>query len=229
MERKFLAFSCLVLLSSIIYFFYTSYQLRVEIKNQQEGTTELEVPSVERIYTNNSSQSSKLEHTNPEPIQEEWETFEEVLRDFEELEKMAETSQLEGVAEPAAIAADKGRTGISPELEALFTKVRDIKAQQRALTDEFAPFIVDRAELKYRLIEIISSDLVEAGREQTKKLHEEMEHIYQRSVTLNPLVDSYDQQIQQLRYEFEQEYGMSIEEFHEIYDSAYNSWIDKQG
>ena len=56
-----------------------------------------------------------------------------------------------------------------------------------------------------------------------------MEHIHQRTVTLNPLVDSYDEKIQQLRYEFEQEYGMSIEELHERYDLAYNSWIDNKG
>ena len=132
MERKILVFSCLVLLISIVYFIYTSYQLHIENGNQQEVTAELEEPFVGSVSTGSSSRL-KQENSSPEPTAKEWEAFEKVFNDFEELEEQAETTQPEGVAETEASETEDSHTGISSELEAMFTRARDIKAQQRVL------------------------------------------------------------------------------------------------
>ena len=73
MERKFLAFSCLVLLSSIAYFIYTSYQLHIQNKNQQEVEVEPEAPLIGARGASSSFQPLTPEHSNLEPSEEEWE------------------------------------------------------------------------------------------------------------------------------------------------------------
>ena len=119
MARKFLGFSCLVFLISIVYFIYTRHQLQPESKNrqnQQKVTAELEAPVTGRISTIRSSQP-KTEDSNPEPTEEEWAAFVAFLSNLEELEESegtTETTQPEEVAETEVYGADGGDTGISP-------------------------------------------------------------------------------------------------------------------
>ena len=204
MERKFLIFSCLVLLSSIVYFIYTSYQLHIENKNQQEVVAELEVPAVERVYTNNFSHV-KPGRSNLGPIEEKWEAFEEVFSDFEELEEMTETSQLEGVAETAAVAADEDRTGISPELEAMFLDVNALVKRDNAILDEMEPHVQQALEISRKIGEI-ADRLVEAERDNKikKKLYAEVEGLYRDDEAILAILKPYIQQRRQLRADFEQ-------------------------
>ena len=221
MANKFLVFSCLVLLISIVYFIYTSYQLHIENKNQQEMTVELGEPFVERVSTSSSSQSPKPERSNPEPTAEEWEAFEEVFRDFEDSEEQTETTQSEIASE-----TEDSHTGISPELEAMFTRVRDIQTQENVLIDEVADLYIEESEIQARQIEIGTKELLIADTGQARRLHEELKMLHDRRVELDTILNPYDEQIEGLNHEFEQEYGMSTEEFHEGYDSVYKSWIE---
>ena len=228
MERKFLAFSCLVFLSSIIYFIYTTYQLHIENKNRQEVTAELEVPAVERVYTNNFSPSVKPGRSNLGPTEEKWEPFEEVFSDFEELEEMTETSQLEKVAEIAAVAADEDRTGISPELEAMFLDVNALVKRDNAILDEMEPYVQQALEISRKIGEI-ADRLVEAGtdNEIKKNLYAEVERLYKDDEAILAILKPYIQQRRQLRADFEQKYGISEKEFADQYYKIHSAW--KQG
>ena len=222
MEKKFLIFSCLLLLVSIVYFIYTSYQLQIENRNQQETPGE---PSdtFPRGIANPYALKSEQENSNFEPTKEEWEEFEPLFRDFKE-SKEVETSQSEANLETGNLEIDVSEAKISPELEAMFITLKKIKNQQRSLYEEAAPFFVELSELRSRLIEIGTNDLVKADREQTKRLHEELTEIQERSVVLRSLVKPYDERIQELENEFVHEYGMSNDEFHKKHGSAYRSW-----
>ena len=228
MERKFLVFSCLVLLISIVYFIYTSYQLHIENKNRQEVTAELEVPAIERVYTNNFSPSVKPGLSNLGPIEEKWEAFEEVPSDFEALEEMVETSQLEGAAETATVAGDEDLTGISPELEAMFLDVNALVKRDNAILDEMEPYVQQALEIGRKIGEI-ADRLVEAGtdNEIKKKLYAEVEGLYRDDEAILAILKPYIQQRHQLRADFEQKYGISEKEFADQYYESHRAW--KQG
>ena len=223
MARKFLVFSCLVFLTSFVYFIYTSYQLRespTETENQQEVIGEFKQPLFGRVSTTHSLQS-KQENSNPEPTAEEWSEFEEILSDLEEL---AETPQLEEISETDISKAEGNGTGISPELETIFIRVRDIQTQKNALIGEVADLYIEESEIQARQIEIGTKELLISDPSKTRQLHEELKILHERRVELDAILDPYDEEIERLEDEFEQEYGMSFEEFHERYDSVYRSW-----
>ena len=229
MERKFLVFSCLVLLISIVYFFYTSYQLDIENRNHREATAESEEPfvgsvsTIGRVSTSSYSQSSKLEHLHPEPTVEEWNAFEEALKSTEvgKTESMADTGDFDEMKTKAS------KEQISPELGAVFIALKQRYDQRRVICHESAPFSKELGELKYRQIEIIMYDLVGASGEETKRLYEEFHRSQDRMQGLRTIIAPLDEQRLQLEKEVEQvlfEYGMTVEEFYEIYDELYESW-----
>ena len=224
MERKFLAFSCLVLLISIVYFIYTSYQLHIENKNQQEVITELEMPSVGRVYTNSSSQYAKTERSNLEPTEEGWEAFEEVFNNFEALGETVETSQFEGGVETVAVEAEEGHTGISAELEALFVGVKQFMDQERIIDDEVRPYLDENFKLKQRQIEIITNDLLEAQGEESERLHKEFQKNREHMKTLSDIIIPFGEQMIQLRTEFEEKHRITLEKFMENHGEDFRSW-----
>ncbi len=223
MERKFLAFSCLVLLISIAYFIYTSYQLHIENKNQQEGTVELEVPFTGLRDANRSSHLLTPEHSNPEPTAEEGEASEKTSESTE-LEETEVIFDTEGFEE---LEAKTSEAQSSPELEALFIEVKQLYDQREVIYRETAPFSIELRELKYRRIEIGLHDLVEASGEETERLHEEFRRSQDRMQELRTIIAPLDEQRFQLEKEVEQivfEYGMTVEEFHDRYGEKYESW-----
>lgn len=226
MERKFLAFSCLVLLGSIVYFIYTSYQLHIENKNQQEVTVELEVPAVERVYTNNSSQSVKPESPNLDPTEEKREVFEEALKNLEALEEEAKTEAMTGIAtsETGASETEIKDIGISPELEALFVGVKQFMDQEKFIDSEVRSYLDENFKLKQRQIEIITNDLLEAQGEESGRLHEEFQRNIEHMETLSDIIIPFGKQMIQLRIEFEQKHGITLEEFMENHGEDFHSW-----
>ena len=221
MERKFLAFSCLVLLSSIVYFIYTSYQLHIENKNQQELTAKLKVPSVERVYTNNSSQSSKTERSTPELTEEEWEAFNKVLSHSEGSENQAETIQLDERTATEASETEGDGTKISPEQVARFEFISQYQEMQRdslSVDDEFS-------ELTRKQIQL-GSDIT-AGpmhMDELGVLVWEHKRVSERLKVLEPLITSHVDQTIQMEAEFQEKYGASLGEFYNQYEKEYKSW-----
>ena len=221
MERKFLAFSCLVLLSSIVYFIYTSYQLHIENKNQQELTAKLEVPSVERVYANNSSQSSKTEPSTPELTEEEWEAFDEVLSDSKDSENQAETIQLDERTATEASETKGDGTKISPEQMVRFKFINQYQTMQRdsrSIDDEFS-------ELSRKHDQLISD--MTAGPMHMDELGvivREYKRVSERLKILEPLITSHVDQTIQMEAEFQEKYGTSLGEFYNQYEKEYKSW-----
>ena len=220
MERKFLAFSCFVLLSSIVYFIYTSYQLHIENKNQQELTAKLEVPSVERVYTNNSSQSSKTEPSTPELTEEEWEAFDEVLSDSEDSENQAETIQLDERTATEVSETKGDGTKISPKQMIRFKFINQYQTMQRdsrSIDDEFS-------ELSRKHDQLISD--MTAGPMHMDKLGvivSEYKRVSERLKILEPLITSHVDQTIQMEAEFQEKYGTSLGDFYNQYEKEYKS------
>ena len=222
MERKFLVFSCLVLLISIVYFIYTSFQLHIKSNKQLDVIAELEAPFATRASTTGSfSTDGDYQSSNLNPTLEEQENLEDVFSsEIEVPEEQVERTQLEVWSE-----AEGSHTRISPVLEVMFTRVRDIKAQKHALVVEVAGFYIEESEIQTRQIEIGTKELLMADGEEARRLHDELIMLHHRRVELDTILDPYDRQIEELDYEFEHEYGMSFHEFHERYESEYDSWI----
>ena len=222
MERKFLVFSCLVLLISIVYFIYTSYQLHTKYNKQQEVAAQSEAPFVTRVSTTRSfSTNGDLQSLNLNPTLEEQEDFKDVLNgEIEVPEEQVERIQLEVWPE-----TEDSHTGIYPELEIMFARVRNIKVQKHALVVEVANLYIEDSEIQTRQIEIGMKELLMADEEEARRLHDELKMLHNRRVELDTILDPYDQQIEELDYEFEHEYGMSFHEFHERYGLEYDSWV----
>lgn len=223
MVKKFLVFSCVVLLASIVYFIYTSYQWHIKDKDLQEAAME-EAPPLEYVSTiKNDSTSHTLERYNPdpsspEPTTEEWTVF-EATGDFKGSEEYKETTQSEFQSE-----TEDDQAGISPELEALFTGVKSLINQLEVIRREAAPYVEEHAKVKYRQIEIGTRDLVDADKESTEQLHEEFRQNQERMKQLMDRIKPFEEQKRQLTNRFQEENDMTFSEFKERYNEDYRLW-----
>ena len=232
MERKFLAFSCLVLLSSIVYFIYTSYQLHIEDKNQQEVTAELEVPFVGGLYISRSSQY-KTENSNLEPTEGGWAAFEDGVKDFDERAETAETTQPEGVTEAEISEIEGNETGISPELEKMFIYYKGYLDKHRKISREQGPFMRKLVEMDKEGEELdnLITEKTNRGEEHQelvevrRQLSEERNEVF---VALEPL----DERMAQLEGEWEEYlhtyHGIDSATFRETHTKALRSWLANQ-
>ena len=236
MARKFLVFSCLVFLISIVYFIYTRYQLNTENKNQQEVTAELEAPSVGYVYTSRSSQP-KTEDSNPEPTEEEWAAFEAFLSNLEELEELegtTETIQPEGVAETEAYSAEGDDTGISPELEEMFIHYKEVFLNQtREVDREITPFMRRIVELDERMDELDNLMTEKSNRgEPHQELREEYRQLFEERHEVFVALEPLDEQMAQIHQEWEEyllaNHGIDSTTFRETYNEALRSWFANQ-
>ena len=227
MERNFLVFSCLVLLVSVVYFIYTSYQLHIEDKNQQEVTVELREPVIGVWDTSSSFQNSTPEQLILESIEGEIEGFESVsqsktLEDAVLTPKIiSDTGNLDEVE--AIISQEQS----GQELETLFTDLKQLYDQREIIYRETAPFSTKLRKLKYRQIEIGLYDLVGASGEETKRLHEEFHRSQGEMQELRTTIASLDEERLQIEKEVEQimsEYGMTVEGFYDRHGQKYESW-----
>lgn len=223
MERNFLAFSCLVLLSSIVYFIYTSYQLHIENRNRQGVKAAPKAPLIGARGANSSFQPLTLEHSNPESPEREWERSNNISESTE----LGDTEVVFDTEDFEELEATTSQEQSSPELEALVTGVKQLYDQREIIYQETAPFSIELHKLKYRQIEIGLHDLVEASGEETERLHEEFRRSQDRMQELRTIIAVLDDERLQLEKEVEQivfDYGMTVEEFDEIYSENYESW-----
>lgn len=225
MERKFLAFSCLVLLISIVYFIYTSYQLHIENKNQQEVTSELETLFIAPWVADSVFQYATPEQAISEPIEGEGE-LEVFEQDFESVE-LEETEAIFDTGGYDEMEAETTDDRIDTLLEALFTEVEPLYGQQSVILREITPPSIELRKLKYRQIEIGLYDLVGASSEETKRLHEEFHRSQDRMQELRTIIAPLEEQLLQLSKEIKQtvfDYGMTVQEFDKRYGEQYKSW-----
>ncbi len=224
MERKFLVFSCLVLLISIVYFIYTSYQLHIENRNRQEMTIESEVPVIGSGEANSSFHPLALEHSNPEWAEEESKMSEKTSEnlELEETEVIFDTEKFE------ELETQNSEEPSSPELEPLFIDVKQLDDQRRKLNRESESFDREFGELSTRQLEILTEDLLETREEHIiNQLHEEFERVTKRIEEIRPVINSFLEEHDQLNKEYEElekQYGISMTEFHEKYEDMYKYW-----
>ena len=239
MARKFLVFSCLVFLISIVYFIYTRYQMHTENKNQQEVTAELEAPSVGHVSISRSSQP-KTEDSNPEPTEEELAAFEAFLSNLEELEELeeldgtTETIQPEEVAETEVSETEGDDTGISPELEEMFIHYKEVFLNRsREVSLEIAPFMRRIVELDERTDELdnLMTEKSNRGephqelREEYRQLSEERNEVF---VALEPLDERRAQVYEDWEEYLLANHGIDSTTFNETYNEALRSWLANQ-
>lgn len=223
MERKFLVFSCLVLLSSIVYFIYTSYQLHIENKNRQAVEVESEAPLIGARGANGSFQPLTLEHSNLEPTEEEWKASEK-SSDSTELEETEAIFDTEGFEE---LEAKTSEEQISPELEAMFIDVKQLDDQREKLNQEEEPFFKDFVELRRAIFEIVEEMGTAKGKQMIQQLDEDFNWFTQQQNGLVPVLNEFYEEQREINgmYEkLEDKYGISMTDFHEKHEAAYQSW-----
>ncbi len=223
MERKFLAFSCLVLLISIAYFIYTSYQLRIENKNQQEVSVELEAPFTRLRDANRSFHPLTPEHSNPEPTAEEWKASEKTSESTE-LEETEVIFDTEGFEELEAKTSEEQS---SPELEALFIDVKQLDDQRQKLNQAEEPFFKDFVELRRAIFEIVEEMGTTEGKQMIQQLDEDFKQLTTRQNELAPILNEFYEKQREIDNAYEKladKYGISMTEFHEKHEAAYQSW-----
>ena len=237
--KKFLAFSCLILLISIVYFIHTRYQTHTERKNQQDVSAELEAPSVGHISTSRSSQP-KTEDSNPEPTEEEWAAFEEFLGNLEELEELegtTEMTQIEEVAEADEVATSKTEsddTGISPELEKMFIHYKEVVLNRsREISQEIAPFMRRIVEYDERMDELDNLVTEKSNRDEPhQQLMEEYRQLSEQRNEVFVALEPFNERRAQVYEEWEEylltNHGIDSTTFHETYNETLRSWFANQ-
>ena len=238
MARKFLGFSCLVFLISIVYFIYTRHQLQPESKNrqnQQKVTAELEAPVTGRISTIRSSQP-KTEDSNPEPTEEEWAAFVAFLSNLEELEESegtTETTQPEEVAETEVYGADGGDTGISPELEEMFIYYKGYLDRFRVYDQEVASLMRNVVEIDERMDELFDAIMEKANRgEEHQELLDARMQLYEERAEISEALEPLGERMAQLQEELNEylltNHGIDSTTFNETYTDALRAWFANQ-
>ena len=221
MERKFLAFSCLVLLSSIVYYIYTSYQLHIADKNLQE--VEPEAPLIGARGANSLFQSSAPKHSTPESTEEEWEVSEKTSENTA-LEETGVTFDTEGFEE---LEANPSEEQSSPELEALFIDVKQLDDRRQKLNQEEEPFFKDFVELRRAIFEITEAMGTTEGKQIAQQLDEDFKSLTEQQNGLVPILNEFHEKQREIDNAYEKladKYGISMTEFHDKHEAAYQSW-----
>ena len=234
--KKFLVFSCLILLISIVYFIHTRCQMHTESKNQQKVTGELEAPSVGHVSASRSSQP-RIEESNPVPTEEEWAAFEEFLGNLEELERTLEGTTETTQPEPEGITdaevyeasseTEGDDTGISPELKATFIVVNDWRDTQRAYFEKIDPLMREYAPLGEIEVGIIHAISGTSG-EENRRLHEELRQVQSKKQELADLMAPFgrarEQANQELVQYLQENHGMDMQQFFDTHGEVFESW-----
>ena len=231
MERNFLVFSCLVFLASVVYFIYTSYQLHIEDKNQPEVTVELREPVIGVWDTSSSFQVPTPEQLISESIEGEIEEFESVSESMKLEDAELTPKVISDIGSLDEMEAKTSQEQSGQELETLFTDLKQLYDQREIIYRETAPFSTKLRKLKYRQIEIGLYDLVGAGSEETKKLHEEFHRSQGEMQELRTTIAFLDKERLQIEKEVEEimsEYGMTVAGFYDRYGQKYESWKSGQ-
>lgn len=223
MERKFLAFSCLVLLSSIAYFIHTSYQLHIQNKNQQEVEVEPEAPLIGAQGANSPFRSSTPNRSHLESSEREWEGSDNTSEStgLEETEVIFDT---EG-SDDLETKASEGQS--SPELEALFIDVKQLDDQREKLNQAEEPFFKDFVELRRAIFEVVEEMGTTEGKQMSRQLDEDFYRLTEQQNELVPILNAFYEEQREIDSAYEtlvDKYGISMTEFHKKHEAAYQSW-----
>ena len=227
MEKKFLVFSCLVLLISIVYFIYTSYRLHITNENQQDVTPELEAPFIASWIADSAFQEESIS----EPIGGEIEEFESVSESMKLEDAELTPKVISDIGSLDEMEAKTSQEQSGQELKTLFTDLKQLYDQREIIYRETAPFSTKLRKLKYRQIEIGLYDLVGAGSEETKRLHEEFHRSQGEMQELRTTIAFLDEERLQIEKEVEEimsEHGMTVAGFYDRYGQKYESWKSGQ-
>ena len=223
MERKFLAFSCLVLLSSIAYFIYTSYQLHIENKNRQAVGVEPEVPLIGARGASSSFQPLTPEHSNLEPTEEEWKASEKTAENT----KLEETGVIFDTEGFEALETKTFEEQRRSELETLFIDVKQLDDQREKLHQVEEPFFKDFVELRHAIFEIVEEMGTTEGKQMSRQLDENFYRLTEQQNELVPILNAFYEEQREIDRAYEKladKYGLSMTEFHEKHEAAYQSW-----
>ncbi len=223
MERKFLAFSCLVLLSSIAYFIYTSYQLHSQNKNQQEAEVEPEAPLIGARGANSPFRSSTPNRSHLEPSEREWEGSDNTSEstELEDTEVIFDAEDFEELE--MRISEERS----SQELETLFIDVKQLDDQRQELNEAEEPFFKEFVELRHAIFEIVEEMGTTEGKQMSQQLDEDFYRLNQQQNELVPILNEFYEEQCEIDRAYEKladRYGISMTEFHEKHEAAYQSW-----
>ena len=178
---------------------------------------------MERGGANGSFQPLTLEHSNLEPTEEEWKASEK-SSESTELEETEAIFDTEGFEELEAKTSEEQS---SPELEAIFIDVKQLDDQREKMNQEEEPFFKDFVELRRVIFEIVEEMGTAKGKQMIQQLDEDFNWFTQQQNELVPVLNEFYKEQREIdgMYEtLEDKYGISMTEFHEKHEAAYQSW-----
>lgn len=202
--------------------------------NQLEITKESTDSFVKSVPTTSSPQPKQASEKIGPSEKEREEEFEALPKSLEE--KSVEDIQSEIASETKAplteaLETEDSKTRISPELEAIFTVVKNWRDKARAIDREIVPLINQYAALGQREQEIGNAISGTSG-EENRRLHEELRQIQSEKQKLANLMDPLGAERDQITQELEQylqtNYGMSIRQFFDTYSEVFDAWRKAQ-
>lgn len=226
MHKKFLLFSCLVLLASVIYFIHTFFfELRTRTEQQQEIA---DVPKVNSIKYAPRNGFAKAEPELPTPAETE-----ETREDGEIRAQVSQGSfeDTENEEYSSSIEIESDNSEISPELEMLFNVVNEWRDNNIRHGEETGPYMRVYAKLS-KIEGELNLAINGTSGEESQTLHDELLQVQSEKEHISNLIAPFDQEWERNTQELEQylatNYGMTIRDFFDTYQDEFHSWREAQ-
>ena len=222
-------------------FLITTHQLGVtkagmDVTKTGERSVAAKIEQGGASVTDKTSVASSHQHFDEQDVsdrdrQEAWDALMEAL---DEMEESADT-ETEGThpdtSKTALSEAVNSGTSISPELEAVFTVVKDYRDRIRVLYQERDSFMREYAPLSHRESEINHAINGTSGAE-NRRLHEELQQVQDAKQKLADIIDPIGEESDGIRQELEQylqaNHGMISRQFYDTYGEAFDAWRNAQ-
>ena len=115
----------------------------------------------------------------------------------------------------------------SPELEALFIDVKQLDDQREKLNQAEEPFFKDFVELRRAIFEVVEEMGTTEGKQMSRQLDEDFYRLTEQQNELVPILNAFYEEQREIDSAYEtlvDKYGISMTEFHEKHEAAYQSW-----
>lgn len=226
MHRKFLLFSWLVLLTSVIYFIYTFFfELRTRNEQQQEIAHVPEENSVKYVPRNSFSKAER-EQTSPAATEE---TGDEGEIPGQVSQESFEDTEYKEIYSAPEIETDDSE--INSELEMLFIVVNELWNKNVSHADAIRPFMREYAKLS-KIEGELNLAINGTSGEENQRLHDKLLQVQSDKEHLADLMAPLDEEREQVAQEVEQylatNYGTTIKGFFDTYKEEFHSWREAQ-
>lgn len=222
MHMKFLLFSCLVFLVAVIYFIYTTFNLRSLSEERLETIQESNANNIRYIPRTDLSESDRRQLFSHEKDEKEG------MPEQTHQGSREETQTTEFIPAPETDTTDtEPDSGIDPKLEMLFVAVNEWRGNNVAHGELTAPLMNEYAKLSRAEGDLLLAIDGTSG-EENRRLDEELRQVQREKESISNQLAPYDREQERITQELERfletNYGLTIKTFFENYREDFDSW-----